>query len=68
MKSQTPRAAHHQQRIDFRAQPEAELRALYRVEHGITGLTKVTSLDDRKYNIACGQIDIGNAATEMAKG
>ena len=35
-------------------------------KHGITGLTKSTSLDGRKYNIACGQIDIGNAATEMA--
>src|ERR1700757_1537527 len=36
-------------------------------KHAITGLTKSTSLDGRKYNIACGQIDIGNAATEMAK-
>jgi len=35
-------------------------------KHGITGLTKATSLDGRKYDIACGQIDIGNAATEMA--
>ena len=35
-------------------------------KHGITGLTKSTSLDGRKYDIACGQIDIGNAATEMA--
>ncbi len=34
-------------------------------KHGITGLTKSTSLDGRKYNIACGQIDIGNAATPM---
>jgi NAD(P)-dependent dehydrogenase (short-subunit alcohol dehydrogenase family) len=33
-------------------------------KHGMTGLTKATSLDGRKYNIACGQIDIGNAATE----
>ncbi|MCB0125300.1 MAG: SDR family NAD(P)-dependent oxidoreductase, partial [Caldilineaceae bacterium] len=32
-------------------------------KHAITGLTKSTSLDGRKYNIACGQIDIGNAAT-----
>ena len=31
----------------------------------ITGLTKCLSLDGRKYDIACGQIDIGNAATEM---
>lgn len=34
-------------------------------KHAITGLTKATSLDGRKYNIACGQIDIGNAASEM---
>ena len=34
-------------------------------KHAITGLTKSTSLDCRKYDIACGQIDIGNAATEM---
>jgi NAD(P)-dependent dehydrogenase (short-subunit alcohol dehydrogenase family) len=36
-------------------------------KHAITGLTKATSLDGRKYDIACGQIDIGNAATEMAE-
>lgn len=35
-------------------------------KHAITGLTKSTSLDGRKYNIACSQIDIGNALTEMA--
>src|SRR5437660_7872826 len=41
-------------------------------KHGITGLTKSASLDGRPFDIACGQIDIGNAATElteqMAKG
>jgi NAD(P)-dependent dehydrogenase (short-subunit alcohol dehydrogenase family) len=37
-------------------------------KHGVTGLTKATSLDGRKYDIACGQIDIGNASTEMAEG
>ena len=36
-------------------------------KHAMTGLTKSTSLDGRKYNIACGQIDIGNAATEMTQ-
>jgi NAD(P)-dependent dehydrogenase (short-subunit alcohol dehydrogenase family) len=36
-------------------------------KHGITGLTKCISLDGRKYDIACGQIDIGNAATEMTE-
>src|SRR5262245_32157 len=35
-------------------------------KHAITGLTKSVALDGRKYEIACGQIDIGNAATEMA--
>ena len=34
-------------------------------KHAITGLTKATSLDGRPYDIACGQIDIGNAASEM---
>jgi NAD(P)-dependent dehydrogenase (short-subunit alcohol dehydrogenase family) len=34
-------------------------------KHALTGLTKATALDGRKYNIACGQIDIGNAATEL---
>lgn len=36
-------------------------------KHGVTGLTRSTSLDGRKYDIACGQIDIGNALTEMAQ-
>jgi NAD(P)-dependent dehydrogenase (short-subunit alcohol dehydrogenase family) len=36
-------------------------------KHALTGLTKASSLDGRKYDIACGQIDIGNAATEMTQ-
>jgi NAD(P)-dependent dehydrogenase (short-subunit alcohol dehydrogenase family) len=36
-------------------------------KHAITGLTKSISLDGRKYDIACGQIDIGNAATELTE-
>ncbi|HJU12145.1 MAG TPA: SDR family oxidoreductase [Candidatus Binataceae bacterium] len=36
-------------------------------KHAMTGLTKSTSLDGRKYDIACGQIDIGNAGTELTK-
>ncbi|MGA3094814.1 MAG: SDR family oxidoreductase [Bryobacteraceae bacterium] len=36
-------------------------------KHALTGLTKCISLDGRKHNIACGQIDIGNAATEMTE-
>lgn len=35
-------------------------------KHAVTGLTKSTNLDGRKYNIVCGQIDIGNATTDMA--
>ena len=34
-------------------------------KHGVTGLTRSTSLDGRKYNIVCGQIDIGNALTDL---
>jgi len=34
-------------------------------KHGITGLTKTISLDGRPFNIACGQVDVGNAATDM---
>ena len=36
-------------------------------KHAIIGLTKSTALDGRKYNIACGQIDIGNARTDLTK-
>ena len=36
-------------------------------KHAMTGLTRSTALDGRKYNIACGQIDIGNAATDMTQ-
>ncbi len=36
-------------------------------KHAITGLTKATALDGRKYDIACGQIDIGNAGTELSE-
>ncbi len=35
-------------------------------KHAVTGMTKSTALDGRKYDIACGQIDIGNAATDLA--
>ena len=37
-------------------------------KHAVTGLTRSTSLDGRAFNIACGQIDIGNAATDMTAG
>ena len=47
--------------------PRPDSTAYTAAKHGITGLTRATSLDGRKYNIACGQIDIGNAATEMTE-
>ena len=45
--------------------PRPDSVAYTATKHSITGLTKSTSLDGRKYNIACGQIDIGNAETPM---
>ena len=46
--------------------PRPDSVAYTATKHAITGLTKSTSLDGRKYDIACCQIDIGNALTEMA--
>lgn len=37
-------------------------------KHAVTGLTKATALEGRAFEIACGQIDIGNAATDMGSG
>ena len=66
MKSQTPKWwADHQQRPILAHAPRPNSAPYTATKHGITGLTKSTSLDGRKYNISCGQIDIGNAATEM---
>ena len=45
--------------------PRPNSAAYTATKHAITGLTKAASLDGRKYDIACGQIDIGNAATSM---
>jgi NAD(P)-dependent dehydrogenase (short-subunit alcohol dehydrogenase family) len=47
--------------------PRPNTVAYTSTKHAITGLTKSTSLDGRKYDIACSQIDIGNAATEMTE-
>ena len=44
--------------------PRPDSAAYTATKHAITGLTKSTALEGRKYNIACGQIDIGNARTE----
>lgn len=45
--------------------PRPQAASYTTTKHAITGLTKAISLDGRAYNIACGQIDIGNAATDM---
>jgi NAD(P)-dependent dehydrogenase (short-subunit alcohol dehydrogenase family) len=46
--------------------PRPNSAAYTSTKHAVTGLTKSTSLDGRKYDIACGQIDIGNARTRLA--
>lgn len=66
MKSQTPRGGRIINNGSISATAPRPNSAPYTAtKHAITGLTKSTSLDGRKYDIACGQIDIGNAATEM---
>jgi len=47
--------------------PRPDSAAYTSAKHAITGLTKSTSLDGRKHDIACGQIDVGNALTEMTQ-
>ena len=59
------RRPHHQQRLDLGARPAAARGAYTATKHAITGLTKPIALEGREYDIACGQIDIGNAETEM---
>ena len=67
MKSQKPRGGRIINNGSISATSPRPNSAPYTAtKHAITGLTKSTSLDGRKYDIACGQIDIGNAATEMA--
>ena len=66
MKSQSPRGGRIINNGSISAHSPRPNSAPYTAtKHGITGLTKASSLDGRKYDIACGQIDIGNAATEM---
>jgi NAD(P)-dependent dehydrogenase (short-subunit alcohol dehydrogenase family) len=68
MKSQTPRGGRIINNGSISAHTPRPNSAPYTAtKHGVMGLTKATSLDGRKYDIACGQIDIGNAATEMAE-
>jgi NAD(P)-dependent dehydrogenase (short-subunit alcohol dehydrogenase family) len=67
MKAQTPRGGRIINNGSISAHTPRPNSAPYTAtKHAVTGLTKVTSLDGRKYDIACGQIDVGNALTEMA--
>ncbi len=67
MKGQTPRGGRiiNNGSVSARA-PRPQSAPYTATKHAVTGLTKSTSLDGRRYDIACGQIDIGNAATPMA--
>jgi NAD(P)-dependent dehydrogenase (short-subunit alcohol dehydrogenase family) len=66
MKSQEPRGGRIINNGSISAHtPRPNSSPYTSTKHAITGLTKATSLDGRKYDIACGQIDIGNAETPM---
>ena len=66
MKSQQPRGGRIINNGSISAHVPRPNSAPYTAtKHAITGLTRSTSLDGRRFNIACGQIDIGNAATDM---
>jgi NAD(P)-dependent dehydrogenase (short-subunit alcohol dehydrogenase family) len=68
MKSQQPRGGRIINNGSLSAHSPRPNSAPYTAtKHAITGLTKSISLDGRKYGIACGQIDIGNAATELTE-
>ena len=67
MKSQDPRGGRIINNGSISAdRPRPNSAPYTATKHAITGLTKSTSLDGRKHDIACGQIDIGNAETELA--
>ncbi|GJD86946.1 MULTISPECIES: SDR family oxidoreductase [Methylobacterium] len=69
MKAQDPRGGRIINNGSISAQVPRPHSAPYAAtKHAITGLTKATALDGRPYDIACGQIDIGNAETEMTRG
>jgi NAD(P)-dependent dehydrogenase (short-subunit alcohol dehydrogenase family) len=68
MKAQNPRGGRIINNGSISAHaPRPDSAPYTATKHAITGLTKCISLDGRKYDIACGQIDIGNAATEMTE-
>ena len=67
MKAQTPRGGRIINNGSISATPPRPNSIAYTAtKHAVTGLTKSASLDGRKYDIAVGQIDIGNAATDLA--
>jgi NAD(P)-dependent dehydrogenase (short-subunit alcohol dehydrogenase family) len=67
MKAQTPRGGRIINNGSISATtPRPNSIAYTATKHAVTGLTKSASLDGRKYDIAVGQIDIGNAATDLA--
>jgi len=67
MKDQTPRGGRIVNNGSISAHvPRPNSIAYTASKHAVTGMTRSTALDGRKYDIACGQIDIGNAVTEMA--
>ncbi len=68
MKAQSPRGGRIINNGSISAHAPRPFSAPYTAtKHAVTGLTKCISLDGRAYDIACGQIDIGNAATEMTE-
>jgi NAD(P)-dependent dehydrogenase (short-subunit alcohol dehydrogenase family) len=68
MKQQSPRGGRIINNGSISAHVPRPFSAAYTAtKHAITGLTKSTSLDGRRYDIACGQIDIGNASTDMTE-
>ena len=68
MKSQSPQGGRIINNGSISAHAPRPMSAPYTsTKHAITGLTKSIALDGRPFNIACGQIDIGNAATEMTE-
>jgi NAD(P)-dependent dehydrogenase (short-subunit alcohol dehydrogenase family) len=68
MKAQTPRGGRIINNGSISAQAPRPNSAPYTAtKHAVSGLTKSAALDGRKYDIACGQIDIGNAATELSE-
>jgi NAD(P)-dependent dehydrogenase (short-subunit alcohol dehydrogenase family) len=68
MKGQTPRGGRIINNGSISAHTPRPFSIAYTsTKHAITGLTKSTALDGRAYDIACGQIDIGNAATPMTE-